>query len=92
MCNSNDFGKRLKKLRTQKGLSLDELSKKFNVNKTSFSNYENGVHYPKVKLLIEIANFFDVSIDFILARTDIESVDKVIEDYTFLSDLNKYSY
>ena len=67
---NNDFGKTLKELRTEKQIGQIELSKKLGVTSGMISNWENGVHEPKLSNLIAIADFFDVSIDYLAGRVD----------------------
>lgn len=64
------LGKRLKKLRTDKKLTQEELGKKINVTKVSISGYENGNRSPDTETLQRIADIFDVSTDYLLGRTE----------------------
>lgn len=64
------FAERLKKLRTEKGLNQTELAKILNVAKQTISNWELGNRTPDDKMLIKIADLFDVSTDYLLCRTD----------------------
>jgi len=66
------FGDRLKNLRKELNLSQEELGKKFNVNKGSVSNWENDNRNPDFNTLNKIADYFNVSIDYLLGRTDIK--------------------
>jgi len=60
------FSENLKRLRTNKGLSQEQLSEIIDVSRQSISKYESGTAQPSFDKLIAIANFFDVSIDFLL--------------------------
>lgn len=64
------FAERLKKLRTEKGLNQTELAKILNVAKQTISNWELGNRTPDDKMLIKIADLFNVSTDYLLCRTD----------------------
>lgn len=64
------LGSRLKLLREEKALTTREMSKILNIGKSTFSNYENDVRKPDYDTLTRIADFFDVSIDYLLGRTD----------------------
>ena len=64
------FGSRLKQLRIEKDLTQTELGNQFNVHKGSVSNWENDNRFPDGQQLTKIADFFDVSIDYLLGRTD----------------------
>ncbi|EOO37268.1 helix-turn-helix domain-containing protein [Bacillus mycoides] len=61
------FSNKLKELRESKGLSQEELAAKLNIPRSSITHYENSDdRLPRKSRLLEIANFFDVSIDFLL--------------------------
>ena len=66
----NYFGKKLKELRVEKGLSQKELGKLFNVCNQTVSFWENGSREPDLDALVSLAKFFDVSLDFLLGLTD----------------------
>jgi transcriptional regulator with XRE-family HTH domain len=66
----NTFGERLKKLRNDKQLTGEELGKILNVTKVAVSNWESGNRTPDADMLIKLADFFDVSLDYLLGRTD----------------------
>ena len=67
---------RLKLLRKQKHMSLLSLAMKLNTTQMSISRYETGKREPDLKTLILIADFFDVSIDYLLERTDNPKMNK----------------
>ncbi|MBS1325343.1 MULTISPECIES: helix-turn-helix transcriptional regulator [Porcipelethomonas] len=67
---------RLKLLRKQKHMSQLSLAMKLNTTQMSISRYETGKREPDLKTLILIADFFDVSIDYLLERTDNPKMNK----------------
>lgn len=67
------FRERLKKLRISKGLNQNELAQILNVAKQTVSNWENGNRMPDSEMLVKIADFFDVSVDYLLGRTDYQN-------------------
>ena len=67
---------RLKLLRKQKHMSQLSLAMKLNPTQMSISRYETGKREPDLKTLILIADFFDVSIDYLLERTDNPKMNK----------------
>lgn len=67
---------RLKLLRKQKHMSQSSLAMKLNTTQMSISRYETGKREPDLKTLILIADFFDVSIDYLLERTDNPKMNK----------------
>lgn len=61
---------RLKELRIKKGVSQLKLALDLNMNQNSISRYENGVREADYATLIKFADYFNVSIDYLLERTD----------------------
>lgn len=59
---------RLRDLRAEKGLKQDEVAKKLGIGRTTYAMYEQGNREPDNKTLLEIANLFNVSIDYLLGR------------------------
>lgn len=64
------FGQRLKGLRTEKHMTQDELGVIMNVSKASISLYEKNERTPDQATLIKTADYFDVSLDYLLGRSD----------------------
>ena len=61
---------RLKNLRKQRRISQLKLAMDLNMNQNSISRYENGEREADYSTLIRFADYFDVSIDYLLGRTD----------------------
>lgn len=61
---------RLKELRLQHGISQLKLAMDLNMNQNSISRYENGAREADYATLIKFADYFDVSVDYLLERTD----------------------
>ncbi len=61
---------RLKELRTKKNISQLKLAMDLGLNQNAVSRYENGVREADYSTLIKIADYFDVSIDYLLERTE----------------------
>lgn len=62
--------KRMKELRTKRGLTQTELAQMLGVSKSVVSSYENAVHLPPYDILIKVAKLFGVSCDYLLNNTD----------------------
>lgn len=62
---------RLRDLREDMDLTQDELVKKLGMHKTTYTNYEQGKREPPFDLIIKLAKFYNVSIDYIAGLTDI---------------------
>lgn len=67
---------RLRFLRKQKHMSQLSLAMKLNTTQMTISRYETGKREPDLKTLILIADIFDVSIDYLLERTDNPKMNK----------------
>ena len=61
---------RLKEVRKAKGLSQLKLALDLNTNQNTISRYESGQREPGLTELVKIADYFDVSVDYLLERTD----------------------
>ncbi len=61
---------RLGFLREKKRISQQKLAMDLNVNQNTISRYENGSRQADYAMLIKIADYFNVSIDYLLERTD----------------------
>ena len=65
----------IKRLRLQCGLSQVDLANKLNVSKQCVSNWENDNVLPSISMLLELADFFGVSTDYLLGRESIRTLD-----------------
>ena len=61
---------RLKELREQKHISQLKLAMDLDMNQNSISRYETGERQADYQTLIKFADYFNVSIDYLLERTD----------------------
>lgn len=68
----DSFAQRLTLLRENKNLKKKELAAILNVSSACISQYENEDTMPSPELLVQIARYFDVSIDFLLANDSTE--------------------
>ena len=64
------FQTRFKALREEKGLSQDALGQQIGVKRYSIYTYEKGKSYPDVPHLIALADYFKVSLDYLVGRSD----------------------
>lgn len=63
---NNVFGKKLKELRVEKGISQRKLGEIFNVCNQTVSFWETGSREPDLDTLLALARYFDVSVDALL--------------------------
>lgn len=66
----NSFGERLKTLRNSKKLKQEELAQKINISKSAIGMYERNEREPSFEILEKLANYFEVSTDFLLTGSE----------------------
>jgi len=64
------FGERLKLLRQSKNITQGEIAKIFNTTERGYRNYEINKSTPNYETLIALANYFNVSLDFLCGRSE----------------------
>lgn len=69
------IGNRIKLLREEVGLKQDELAKKLSVSPSAIGMYERNLREPNNELTLKIATFFNVSVDYLLGKSDIKNPD-----------------
>lgn len=65
-----NLGERLKNLRLEKGVSQTELAKQFNIARSTLSQYESNQRTPSDEIKIKLSEYFNVSVDYLLGKTD----------------------
>ena len=66
--NREGFSRRLQELRTKKQISRTVLSELCGLNSDAVRRYENGSDEPKMSALISLAEYFEVTVDYLIAR------------------------
>jgi len=78
----NNFGviimqfKNLRSIREDKDIKQKDIAAYLNVSQNTYSQYETGVISLTADILIKLANYYDVSIDYLLDRTDNPNLQK----------------
>lgn len=67
----NNFKNRLKNLRNEANLTQNKLADKLNYSRSTIAQYERGLRAPSNNFLISVANFFEVSLDYLMGRSKI---------------------
>ena len=67
---------RIQDLRTDADLSQRELSEILHISQRSYSHYETGSRNIPVEMLIRLANYYDISVDYLVGRTDKKEMNK----------------
>ena len=71
-----NFAERIRTLRSEQNITQDALGKIVGVKRYSVYGYEKGNNFPEVPVLIALADYFGVSIDYLLGRTDHPEVNR----------------
>ena len=74
-----DFAARLRELRTTAQLRQKDLADALGVAQTTIANYEQGARFPDEKNLRRIADHFNVSLDYLMGRTDVSLVARDVQ-------------
>ena len=64
------YGERIKKLRKERKVSQKQLADMLGIGIRGYQHYENEDTEPKIAALIALADFYGVSIDYLVGRTD----------------------
>lgn len=78
----SSFFERLKQLRTEAGLTQEDLAKKLNLSPSTISLYESNTREPNISTLIGVANYFGVSTDYLLGISELKTksnIDNIIK-------------
>ncbi len=66
----NILGENLKNLRCARALTQQQLSEIIGISRVNYTRYETGASNPDFETLIKLADFFDVSLDYLFGRKD----------------------
>ena len=70
------ISERIRNLRNEKELTPNQLATIFNIYTTTLNRYEDGTNVPNLVMMVKIANYFGVSLDYLVGRTDKREVNK----------------
>ena len=62
---------RIRNLREDKDMNQTQMAEKLNINQRKYSRYENADSMMPLDILVQIADFHNVSVDYLLERTDV---------------------
>ena len=66
----SELGDRLTELRKYFKMTQAIASERMNIGRSTLNNYENGIREPSIDTLKSIADFYDVTVDYLLGRTE----------------------
>jgi transcriptional regulator with XRE-family HTH domain len=67
------FGERLKKVRIDRGLRQEDIGAIVHMGKSTVSQWENNIHVPDIETIVKIANYLNVTSDYLLGRTNVRN-------------------
>lgn len=70
VCVRAMLANRLRQLRKEKGLTQNQVAIYCDITEKTYQNYELMTREPKIEILAKIADVYDVSIDYLVGRTD----------------------
>lgn len=74
------LGNRLKNLRLEKNVLQKDVAQHLNITTSAYGFYEQGKRTPDIEIITKLSNYFNVSIDYLLGKTNIkEPADKILE-------------
>lgn len=76
-----DLGATLASLRTEKGLGQKQMAASLNLSISAISSYEKNVHAPDLSMLCRLAEYFDVTTDYLLGRTEYRCPPEAFRQY-----------
>lgn len=95
--DNEKFGKFIKKLRKEKGITQKELGEKLNITDKAISKWERGLSFPDITMLNILAEFFEIDVSELLngekgAKKDIDidkEISEAIEKYKNIEEKEK---
>lgn len=81
------FSQRLRELRIEHGLTQAELAKELNIGTSTVGMYESDIRKPSYEVLLKIANYFNVSTDYLVT----DSLNNADDDF-LIAFANKVKY
>ena len=84
------FAERLQELREDRGISRKDLAASLNITVSALGMYEQGRREPNMEMLIRLADYFDVTLDFLVGRSfNNEETSKIIEALHLKNKIDK---
>lgn len=83
------FAERIKQLRMERDLNQEELAELFNVKRATVGKWETGVNKPPADLLMQIANRFRVTTDWLLGNSEYKTLGEYFDDKFEVKSLAK---
>ena len=72
----NILSQRLKECRKEKGLTQNQVAIYCDITEKAYQNYELMTREPKIEILSRIADFYGVSVDYLIGRTNVKDTNR----------------
>ena len=79
------FSERLVQLRKEKNITQRQLASALNLSEVGIQNYEGGRRKPAYDILLALADYFNVSIDYLTGRTDCPDIITKVKDGNYIA-------
>lgn len=89
MNNTNIFGERLFKIREEHEETQDQLAEAIGITRQSLSRYEISDRTPNIEIVYNIAKHYNISVDYLLGLSDIQSTNKDVENVCEVTGLDE---
>lgn len=66
----NVFGERLRAVRKAQNVTTEQAAQTLGISRRAYVNYEAGTRQPTIEQMVLLADFFNVSLDYLVGRTD----------------------
>ena len=76
MKNEYKFPERIRELRIERGLTHQQMADIVGKSKRGYINYESNESVPHLMVFLEIANYFEVSLDYLIGYSDVRKINK----------------
>ena len=77
---------RIKELRNERHLSMAQVARDLNIPYTTYVNYEKEAREPNSELLIQLADYYKCSVDYLIGRSNIPCIDTAMEISKLIGD------
>lgn len=89
MNSSVFFGKKLRELRKSRNLTAGQLAPHLHCSSSLIYNIEKGINRPQPELIVDAAEFFRVTTDYMLREEDVKKEEELIKLYRKINNRNK---
>ena len=80
MYNPIEVGKRIRELRRKRNLTQEEMAERLNISPVSMCRIEKGSKGASIDLLVEIANYFNTSMDYLIFGKELSELEILLND------------